>query len=89
MALDILLDNAVRKAIVKGTSIIGLKGGLTIALKAENACILRLTLCRPNQPPSITEWETVLKYFPWPVADKPTTIGNSLSASMVIHPKFL
>ena len=89
MSLDIVLDNAVRKAITNGSSIIALKGGLTIFIETEKVCILHLSLLRKDKLPSITEWETVLKFWPWPVSEKPTATGYILSATMDIHSKFL
>jgi hypothetical protein len=88
MSLDTLLSDAVSQAIHLSGSRIYLKGGLKIEMVVENSFILHLTLSRDNQVPSQTEWETVSKYFPWPITVKPMIIGYSMNATLTIHPKY-
>ena len=89
MSLDLLLQESIHQAVKKGRHTVNLKDGLIIDMRMQNACILILTLYRINKLPSITEWETILKYWPWPINNKPITSGYTLSASLPIHPKFL
>lgn len=83
-----ILDELVAQAIHKGWSVISLKGGLIIYITVENFSLLQLTLRREHLPPSILEWKTVLKNWPWPVNATPREIGNNLVADFVIHPKY-
>lgn len=89
MSLDNLLQEAVTAAIHLGAYRFPLHGGLIIELRTENDCILHLTISRANQLPSIAEWETVIKYWPWVITAKPQVNGNSFTASIVIHPKYI
>jgi hypothetical protein len=88
MSLDTLLQDAVTQAIALGGYRVTLNGGLFVEIKLESDVLLRLTLSRAHQPPSQTEWETVLKYWPWVVTNKPQVNGNALTAVLVIHPKY-
>jgi hypothetical protein len=89
MSLDTLLQEAITTAIHLGGWRTTLKGGLTIEMRVENTCILHLVLSRQYQCPSITEWETVIKYFPWPVSVKPQFDANTITAILTIHPKYI
>ena len=89
MSLDTLLSDALTVACKTGHYTLTLRGGLFVGFSVQNGCVLQLTLSRNGTPPSQTEWETLLKYFPWPVTVKPQFIGGNLTASFAIHPKYI
>ena len=89
MSLDTILEKSVIKAVSDGFSSIQLAGGLSVQMRLVNACVLELTLIRAEKYPSLLEWHTVCKYFPWRLTSKPSQSGNTLTAWFPIHPKYI
>lgn len=88
MSLDKVLEEEVFRSIHLGQSRIKLPGCLVVEMLVENSVFLHLTLWRDNKPPSQVEWNTICKYFPWPITVKPNIVGNSMMATFGVHPKY-
>ena len=89
MSLDTILSDAVTRAITFKKSTHTLGRGLIVDLRLVDACTLELKLSRKDQLPALHEYQTVLKFFPWPVDAKPHADGFSLTAQFPIHPKYI
>lgn len=54
-----------------------LKDGLHISITQTSSGDLFLKIYRDNAPPSITEWNTVIRNFPWHIFSIPLPTGQT------------
>ena len=83
-----ILEDQLAEARAKAGSIIVRKLGK--GLRIELMCVsneIRLTLTRDDQYPSMQEWETVCKYFPFQV-EKTAPIGEQKGSRYQISARF-
>ena len=83
-----ILEDQLAEAKAKAGSIIIRK--LNHGLRIELMCVsseVRLTLTRDDKYPSIQEWETVMKYFPFEV-EKISPVGEQKGGRYIISARF-
>jgi len=83
-----ILEDQLAEAKAKAGSIIVRR--LNHGLRIELLCVsneIRLTLTRDDKYPSMQEWQTVLKYFPFQV-EKTAPIGEQKGGGFTIGARF-
>ena len=66
------------------------KGGLHIHVELTDEATIKLQLRRQRIYPSLSEWEIVMRSFPWPCRITPVRDTNyTLTARIPVHHKML